>query len=147
MTPATASLPYWAPAPSRRISIWSMAPGGIALTSTGTMPAKLLSVSSTALAWRRLPLTSTSTWSGARPRSWMPRTESAAPLDSMRGKLIDGASSCKAAPRSPLASAFSTSRAPKRSIGTALSNTVRLRAREPTTVTWSMVARSTAGAW
>jgi hypothetical protein len=76
MTPATASLPYCAPAPSRRISMWSMAPGGMALTSTGTVPAKLLSVSSTALAWRRLPLISTSTWSGARPRSCTPRTES-----------------------------------------------------------------------
>ena len=108
--------------------------------STGTVPAKLLSVSSTALVWRRLPLISTSTWSGASPRSWMPRTESDAPLDSMRGKLIEGDRFCRAAPTSPVDSALLTSRAPKRSMGTLLSNTVRLRAREPTTVTWSMLA-------
>jgi len=70
----------------------------------------------------------------------MPRTESDAPLDSMRGKLIDGDRFCRAAPTSPVDSALLTSRAPKRSMGTLLSNTVRLRAREPTTVTWSMLA-------
>jgi hypothetical protein len=59
--------------------------------------------------------------------------------------LIDGASACRAAPTSPLDSAFSTSRAPKRSIGTAESNTVRLRAREPTMVTWSMAAAAAGG--
>ena len=120
--------------------MWSMALGGMALMSTGTVPAKLLSVSSTALVWRRLPLISTSTWSGARPRNWMPRTESDAPLDSMRGKLIEGDRFCRAAPTSPVDSALLTSRAPKRSMGTLLSKTVRLRAREPTTVTWSMLA-------
>ena len=70
----------------------------------------------------------------------MPRTESDAPLDSMRGKLIEGDRFCRAAPTSPVDSALLTSRAPKRSMGTLLSNTVRLRAREPTTVTWSMLA-------
>ncbi|MNT62658.1 hypothetical protein D3C72_2003990 [compost metagenome] len=58
----------------------------------------------------------------------------------MRGKLIDGDRFCRAAPTSPVDSALLTSRAPKRSMGTLLSNTVRLRAREPTTVTWSMLA-------
>ena len=45
-----------------------------------------------ALVWRRLPLISTSTWSGPRPRSVAGRTESVPSVIVGRGKLNDGAS-------------------------------------------------------
>ena len=66
ITPAIASEPYCAAAPSRRISMRSIMDDGIALRSTGAepRPTKPLTLTS-ALLWRRLPLTSTSVWSGA----------------------------------------------------------------------------------
>ena len=64
-----ASEPYWAAAPSRRISMRSTAALGMALRSTPTVPRPKVPLTCTrALEWRRLPLISTSTWSGPRPR-------------------------------------------------------------------------------
>src|SRR3989441_3067211 len=69
ITPAMASEPYWAAAPSRSTSIRSIAAAGIAFRSTPTVPRPNVPLTCTnALEWRRLPLTSTSTWSGPRPR-------------------------------------------------------------------------------
>ncbi|MDT4878000.1 hypothetical protein FQZ97_1135640 [compost metagenome] len=50
MTPATASEPYWAPAPSRSTSMRLIALTGTALKSTGVLPLPiLLSVLTSAL--------------------------------------------------------------------------------------------------
>src|SRR5437899_296974 len=69
ITPAIASEPYWAAAPSRSTSIRSMADVGIAFKSTPTVPRPNVPLTNTsALVCRRLPLTRTSTWSGPRPR-------------------------------------------------------------------------------
>src|SRR5258708_9586213 len=64
MTPAMASEPYWAEAPSRRTSMRSIIAAGIALKSVDTEPRPMEPLRLTsALVWRRLPLISTSTWS------------------------------------------------------------------------------------
>src|SRR5438105_4283695 len=69
ITPAMASEPYWAAAPSRSTSIRSIAAAGIAFRSTPTVPRPNVPLTCTSAGgWRRLPLTSTSTWSGPRPR-------------------------------------------------------------------------------
>src|SRR5947209_4133710 len=69
ITPAMASEPYWAAAPSRNTSIRSMAAAGIAFKSTPTVPRPNVPLTCTSAGGcRRLPLTSTSTWSGPRPR-------------------------------------------------------------------------------
>jgi hypothetical protein len=62
ITPAMASEPYCAAAPSRRISIRSMALAGIAFRSTMPEPRPMLPFTLiSALVWRRFPFTSTST--------------------------------------------------------------------------------------
>src|SRR5439155_600791 len=67
ITPAMASEPYWAAAPSRSTSIRSIAAAGIAFRSTPTVPRPNVPLTCTnALEWRRLPLTRTSTWSETR---------------------------------------------------------------------------------
>ena len=69
ITPAMASDPYWADAPSRSTSIRSMAAVGIAFKSTPTVPRPNVPLTCTSAGGcRRLPLTSTSTWSGPKPR-------------------------------------------------------------------------------
>ena len=93
MTPAIASEPYCAAAPSRSTSMRSIADTGIAFRSTPVDPRPMLPFRCTsALWWRRLPLTSTSTWSGPRPRSVAGRTVSVPSVIVGRGKLNDGAS-------------------------------------------------------
>ena len=69
MTPAMASDPYCAAAPSLSTSMRSMAASGMAFISVPAvpLPTEVLTCSS-ALLWRRLPLTSTNVWSGPRPR-------------------------------------------------------------------------------
>src|SRR2546430_4677838 len=58
MTPAIASDPYWAAAPSRSTSMRSIAAAGIALRSTPTVPRPNVPLTCTsALEWRRLPFT------------------------------------------------------------------------------------------
>ena len=98
MTPAMASEPYCAAAPSRSTSILAIAEAGIAFRSTPVVPRPMTpEVATCALWWRRLPLMRTSTWSGPRPRRVAGRTVSA-PSDSVgRGKLKEGASACRIA--------------------------------------------------
>ena len=72
--------------------MFSMAEAGMALRSTPLEPRPtVLFALTSALAWRRLPLTMTSSWSGPRPRSVAGRTESVPSLMVGRGKLNDGA--------------------------------------------------------
>ena len=66
------------------------------------------------------------------------------PLADARGMLIEGDSDCSAWPTSPELSACATSPGVNTSIGTALSNTVRLPSREPNTVTASRVSAGAA---
>jgi len=74
MTPAMASEPYWAEAPSRRTSTWPIAIWGIAFMSTPEEPgAELPKTCTEAVLWRRFPLIRTSAWSGLMPRSWKGR--------------------------------------------------------------------------
>ena len=80
MTPAMASEPYWAEAPSRRISTWRSAIAGIVEMSgpwapSANPPPIHMMIDAR---WRRFPLTSTSVWSGARPRRLAGRTIRAA---------------------------------------------------------------------
>lgn len=91
ITPAMASEPYWAAAPSRSTSMRSMAAVGIRSRSTGTaaVPTRALLLI-IAVLWRRLPFTRISTWSPPRPRMLMPRTRKAVPPPLMVGALKDG---------------------------------------------------------
>ena len=133
MTPAIASEPYCAAAPSRRISIRSIALAGMALRSTIPEPRPMLPFTLIrALECRRLPLTSTSTWSGARPRRVAGRVWSVPSVMVGRGKLKDGASdwmicAVSVRPVCLISAAVSTS------TGTAASVEVRSAARVPTT--------------
>ncbi|MNP54373.1 hypothetical protein D3C76_1489200 [compost metagenome] len=100
-----------------------------------------------ALLCRRLPLTSTSTWSEARPRNEAPwaMEPAKAPCGDC-GKLNDGDSAVSApdkswAPVSCNCSALSTS------TGAALSRAVTSLRRVPTTTTVSSLLSLAPGAW
>ena len=68
MTPATASLPYCAEAPSFNISILLMANEGIAFMSVPTLPLPTVLFTFTRdVLCLLLPLISTKTWSGPNP--------------------------------------------------------------------------------
>ena len=92
MTPAIASEPYCADAPSRSTSACSSAmPGMSAMSgpcepSARPLPYQVI----TAARCRRFPLTSTSEWSGARPRRLAGRTKVAASLIGWMLTLNDG---------------------------------------------------------
>ncbi len=123
---------------------------GIELKSTGVVPLPiLLSVLTSAEVWRRLPLTSTSTWSGESPRSCAARMWSAPPELDWRGKLNDGSSACSALPSSPLTTpALRMSSALSTSTGAVDSSTVRPLARVPVTITVSrLVAGPGSACW
>ena len=149
MTPATASEPYCAPAPSRSTSMRLIALTGMALKSTGVLPLPiLLSVLTSALVWRRLPLTSTSTWLGLRPRSCAARTWSAPPELDWRGKFSEGSSACSALPSSPLSTpALRMSSAVSTSMGEVDSSAVRSVARVPVTITASRSVAPAGAVW
>ena len=69
-TPAMASVPYWAAAPSCSTSMWSMAEVGMKFMSADAAPPKV--PNSTAMLpvpCRRSPSTSTRVWLGLTPRS------------------------------------------------------------------------------
>jgi hypothetical protein len=71
ITPAIASEPYWAAAPSRSTSMWWIADSGIALMSVPAEPRPMVCWTLTSACWwRRLPLTSTSNWSGRASAGW-----------------------------------------------------------------------------
>ena len=76
MTPAMASEPYCAAAPSRSTSTCRMAIDGMMERSGPCEPSAMPFPSQvmTAERWRRFPLTRTSVWSGARLRKLAGRT-------------------------------------------------------------------------
>ena len=82
MMPAMASEPYCAEAPSRSTSKRSKAMAGMAERSGPWAPPEMPAPSNaiTAARWRRLPFTSTSVASGARPRNVAGRMKVAASL-------------------------------------------------------------------
>ena len=135
ITPAMASEPYCAAAPSRSTSTWLSAMAGITEMSGPWEPyATPLPPchSSTEERWRRLPLTSTSTWSGARLRSMAGRTTVEAPWMGCVFVLNDGTIARSCSFRSP-APCRRRSVAVRTSTGTADAVTLRASAREPTT--------------
>ena len=142
ITPAIASEPYCADAPSRSTSTRSIDAIGIALRSTGEeprpwLPLRLIS----AVVWRRLPLTSTSTWSGASPRSCAGRTASVPSVIAGRGKFSDGNTRASAV-ASSVVPVDSSASGVMMSIGEGDSATVRSVMRVPVTMTWSSVVAS-----
>ena len=101
MTPAIASEPYSADAPSRRTSTRSSAAVGMVLRSTADDPRPtLLLMLSEAEGCARTLLMSTSVSSGERPRSVAGRMASVASVAEGRGKSTDGATLAMAVPSS-----------------------------------------------
>src|SRR5258705_9581102 len=91
ITPAIASEPYWAAAPSRSTSIRLIARPGIKLRSTAALPRPTVPLMlSSAETWRRLPLINTRVWSGLRPRKVAGRNASDPSAIDGDGKLNDG---------------------------------------------------------
>src|SRR5687768_5113110 len=133
-TPAIASEPYWADAPSRNTSIRSIAPAGSALRSTPLDPAPMpyANVLTRAVWWRRQPFTVTRVWSGLSPRRVNGRTMSFASVTLCRGKLTEGESAWRICPVSVVPWRSITS-AVNTSTGTASSSAAVCRARDPTT--------------
>ena len=96
ITPAMASEPYWAAAPSCSTSMRSMAATGIMLRSAAAPPWKALDrIERLAVPCRRLPLIRISTWLGLRPRRRAARVSLAMSLP-MAWALNDGALSARA---------------------------------------------------
>ena len=93
MTPAMASEPYWADAPSRSTSTWRNATAGITAMSGPCAPSAtpLPNHAMAAARWRRLPFTSTSVWSGAKLRRFAGREIVAASAMGWMFTLYDGA--------------------------------------------------------
>ena len=146
-TPAMASEPYCAAAPSRSTSMRSIAAIGIAFMSVPAVPRPTVSSTCTrALLWRRLPLTSTSVWSGPRPRSVAGRTASVPSVMDELAKLNDGASICSARPVSVCPE--SRSRSPGiSSTGTGDSSGCRPAERVPTATTSTASATAASSSW
>ena len=135
MTPAMASEPYWAAAPSRNTSTCRSAMAGIAEMSGPWEPkATPLPPCQSMIAerWRRLPFTRTSVWSGARFRSIAGRTTVEASLMGCVLTLNEGTTvrscSCRLKPPCRVRSDVE-----RMSTGTVEAVTVRASAREPTT--------------
>lgn len=137
ITPAMASEPYWAAAPSRNTSMRSMAETGMALMSVPAEPRPMVCCTFTSACWwRRLPLISTSTWSGPRARSVAGRMMSVPSLMKVREKLNDGCSICRICPSSCAPLRWMSSE-PSTSTGASVSSSTRPTAREPVTTSSS----------
>ncbi len=139
MTPAMASEPYCAEAPSRSTSTRSIAAIGIALMSTAEAPRPMLPLTLIcAEVWRRLPLTSTSTWSGDSPRNCAGRMPLVPSVNAGRGKFSEGSTRDSAVASSEVPVDCSASLL-MMSIGDCDSATVRSLTRVPVTMTVSRV--------
>ena len=133
ITPAMASEPYWADAPSRRISTWRSAIAGIVEMSgpwapSANPPPIHMMIDARC---RRFPLTSTSVWSGARPRRLAGRTIRAASPTACGFTLNEG-TTVRSRSLTSVSPCSMKSRAVIASIGTADWVTVRGRERLPT---------------
>ena len=138
MTPAMASEPYWAAAPSRSTSACRMAIEGMTEMSGPCEPSAmpLPSQVMTGERWRRLPLTRISVWSGARLRRFAGRTMVAASLIGWMLTLNEGTTVRNWLARSVVPWAAKSS-VRMTSTGTGDSVTERGCARVPTTTTRS----------
>jgi hypothetical protein len=138
-TPAMASEPYWAEAPSRSTSTRSIAATGMVFRSTAEEPRPMLPLT---LSWpdrcRRLPLIRISTWSGDSPRSCAGRTPLVPSVSAGRGKLSEGRARDSAVASSVEPVACRTSGV-MMSMGDCDSATVRSATRVPVTITVSSV--------
>ena len=146
MTPAMASEPYCAAAPSLSTSTCLRAIAGIAEMSGPWDPNATPFPPCQSMIddrWRRLPLTRTSVWSGARLRSIAGRTTVEASLMGCVLTLNDGTTvrSCSCRLVAPWRAMFSVDRT---STGTADAVTVRGAARVPTTTVSSVKPASRA---
>ena len=138
-TPAIASEPYWAEAPSRSTSTRSIAEIGIALMSTADEPRPMLPLTLIcAEVCRRLPFTSTSTWSGDSPRSCAGRMPLVPSVRAGRGKFSEGKARDRAVASSVVPVDCSASGV-MMSIGDCDSATVRSATRVPVTMMVSSV--------
>jgi hypothetical protein len=137
ITPAIASEPYCAEAPSRSTSMWSIAAIGMVLRSTACEPRPSTPlVRMRAPGCQRLPSTSTNTWSGDSPRNCAGRCESAVSAADGRGKVSDGMMRASAVDSS-LVPVCCNTLAETTSIGVSELLSVRLSARVPVTITVS----------
>ncbi len=128
MTPAMASEPYCADAPSRSTSMRLIALVGICARSAACAPR----LPSSALRWKRRPLTSTRVWSGDRPRSVAGRTNTWPSAIGRRCTTNDGTSWASTSFRSVDSTELMSSLL-NTSTGASVSNWVRLDARVPVT--------------
>ena len=134
-----ASEPYCAEAPSRSTSTRSIAAIGMALISTAAEPRPMLPLTLIiAEVWRRLPLTSTSTWSGDRPRSCAGRMPLVPSVSAGRGKFSEGRARDSAVASSVVPVDCSASGV-MMSMADCDSATVRSATRVPVTITVSRV--------
>ncbi len=141
-----ASEPYCAEAPSRSTSTRSIAEIGMVLRSTGAEPRPMVPLRlSRDEVWRRLPFTSTSTWSGARPRSCAGRIAEVPSVSAGRGKFSEGRARASAVASSVVPVAWRASLL-MMSIGDCDSATVRSETRVPVTIRVSRVLARSAGA-
>ncbi len=146
MTPAIASEPYCAAAPSRSTSMLWIADRGIALMSVPAEPRPMVCCTFTSACWwRRLPLIRTSSWSGPRPRRVAGRMMSVPSLMKVVLKLKDGSRSCSTLPSSCIPVDCMSFRF-TRPTGTAVSSAVLAWVREPSTITWAVGSASWASA-
>ena len=134
MTPAIASEPYCAAAPSRSTSMRPMAGAEIWERSGPCAPALSAPAATCTSAERcmRLPLMSTRIWSAGRPRSVGGRTKAEASPRRLRCWLNEGTSVCRIVWSCGAGWALKSS-ALNTSTGTALSSTVRSLRRVPVT--------------
>jgi hypothetical protein len=91
ITPAIASEPYWAAAPSRSTWMFLTASSGIAFMSVPVLPRlRAPKMLTSEVLWRRLPFISTRVWSEPRPRSAAESTRSAPSAPVWRVELNEG---------------------------------------------------------
>ena len=124
-----------------------MAATGMVFRSTAAAPRPMVPLRlSSDEVWRRLPLTSTSTWSGESPRSCAGRIALVPSLNAGRGKFSEGSARASAVASSEVPVACSDS-ALMMSMGDCDSATVRSDTRVPVTMTVSRVLAVAAGAF
>lgn len=133
ITPAIASEPYCAEAPSLSTSTRSMALAGMRSRSAGDWPFCVVPLMNiTAVLCRRLPLTNTSTWSLDSPRIEAVLIAKLAPAPLLEA-LTDG-TKVAIRPRTDCLPLLVRSSAESTSIGARLSATVRVVWRVPVTI-------------
>ena len=138
-----ASDPYWAEAPSRKISILESANEGIALRSVPTVPrpgAPFTLIK--AEVCRLLPLRSTKVWSGPKPRSWAGSKWSVPSVTTWGVEVKEGAMLLSIWLIFTWGCVFTVFTTSNTSTGTGLSTFVRPPAREPTMSTSSSASAS-----